>query len=95
MSTTAKCAHLVGLSIALSISLPSLAEEQDAASNKRYPTAQPMTVRMAGASRAIESPQMQEHATDVNTTQKKVDVPDPAVTPYMTYEGATSSNTDH
>ena len=95
MNTTAKYAHLVGLSIALSIALPSSAEEQDAASNKLYPTAKPMTVRTAGPSRAIESPQMQESAADVNTPQKKVDVPDPAVTPYMTYEGATSSNTDH
>ena len=94
MNTTAKYAHLVGLSIALSIALPISAKEQDAASNKLYPTAKPMTVRTAGPSRAIQSPQIQESATEVNTTQKKVDVPDPAVTPYMTYEGATSSNTD-
>ena len=95
MNTTAKYAQIIGLSIALSIALPSSAEEQDAASNKLYPTAKPMTVRTAGPSRAIKSQQIQESAAEVNTTQKKVDVPDPAVTPYMTYEGATSSNTDH
>ena len=94
MNTTAKYAQIIGLSIALSIALPSSAEEQDAASNKLYPTAKPMTVRTAGPSRAIKSQQIQESAAEVNTTQKKVDVPDPAVTPYMTYEGATSSNTD-
>ena len=95
MNTFTKYARLVGVGIAFSIALPVYAEEASAASNKIYPSAKPMVAKSTGPSRSIDSSQRIEDSTDATvTTKKKVDVPEPSVTPYMTYDGATNSNTD-
>ena len=95
MNTFTKYARLVGVGIAFSIALPVCAEEASAASNKIYPSAKPMVAKSTGPSRSIDSSQQIEDSTEATvTTKKKVDVPEPSVTPYMTYDGATNSNTD-
>ena len=95
MNTVTKYARLVGVGIAFSIALPVCAEEASTASNKIYPSAKPMVAKGKGPSRSIDSSQQIEDSTDTTaTTTKKAEVPDPSDTPYMTYEGATSSNTD-
>lgn len=95
MNTVTKYARLVGVGIAFSITQPVCAEEASAASNKIYSSAKPMVAKGTGPSRSIDSSQRIEDITEATvTTKKKVDVPDPSVTPYMTYDGATNSNTD-
>ena len=94
MNTPQSYASIVGLGIALLITLPCAADEQDAAQNKLYPSAKSIAVRQASPSRTFESPSMPESVGEANSTPKKSDVPDPTTTPYMTYEGATSSNSD-
>ena len=95
MNTVTKYARLVGVGIAFSIAQPVCAEEASAASNKIYPSAKPMVAKSTGPSRSIDSSQRIEDSTEATvTTKRKVDVPEPSVTPYMTYDGATNSNTD-
>lgn len=96
MNTVSKYARIVGVGIAFSIALPVCAEEEaSTASNKIYPSAKPMVAKGKGPSRSIDSSQQIEDNTDAPaTTTKKAEVPDPSYTPYMTYDGATSSNTD-
>lgn len=94
MNTFTKYARLVGVGIVFSIALPVCAEETNAATNKIYLSAKPVLAKAVGAPRSMTTPQIQDSADEIKTTPITAEVPDPSVTPYMTYDGATSSNTD-
>jgi len=95
MNTFTKYASLIGVGIVFSVALPVYAEDQSAAPNKIYPSAKPMVAKGVGAPRAIDSLQEAKGNSNATTASKKnAEVPDPSITPYVTYEGATSSNTD-
>lgn len=95
MNTFTKYARLVGVGIVFSIALPVCAEETNAATNKIYPSAKPVVAKAVGAPRSIDSPQQTKDSADATAkSKKKADVPDPSITPYITYEGATTTNTD-
>ena len=94
MNTFTKYARLVGVGIVFSIALPVCAEEASAASNKIYPSAKPMVAKGTGPSRSMMLVQIRDRAGEMKTTKDNADVLDLSVTPYMTYDGATNSNTD-
>jgi len=94
MSTFSKIARLVGVGVVFSIALPVYAEDSSAASNKVYASAKPIVVKASGAPRSMTLPQSRDSESEMKTTPNTAEAPDPSVTPYMTYDGATSSNTD-
>jgi len=95
MNAISKHALLIGVGIVFSVALPVYAEDESAAPNKIYPGAKPLVTKGTGAPRPIDSLQEAPDSVDAtSTTKKKAEVPDPTVTPYVTYEDANSSNTD-
>lgn len=85
--------HTLGLAIALAAALPVSAEERDAQENRAVITVKPV------ASKAIvqqlDGDVMQGlEAPAAGPAPQKDEEVDPAITPYVTYDGAANSNPD-
>lgn len=95
MNTFSRYARLVGVGIVFSIALPAYAKDASPSPNKIYSVAKPTVARGTGPSRAIDVQQPTQDSNDAPaTTKKKADAVDPSITPYVTYEGATNTNTE-
>lgn len=85
--------HTLGLAIALTATLPVSAEERNAQENRAVITVKPV------ASKAIAQPfdgdVMQGlEAPAAGPAPQKNEGVDPAITPYITYDGAANTNPD-
>lgn len=97
MNTFTKYARLVSVGIVFSVALPVYAEDESVAPNKIYPSAKPMVAKSWESGRSsVYSPTSETslRQDDTEATKRNAEAPDPSTTPYVTYEGATSSNTD-
>jgi len=81
--------QILGLAFALAATLPVSAEERGVPEHRADTTAS------KGMSQPLDGDVMQGlEAPAAGPATQKDEGPDPAITPYMTYDGAANSNTD-
>lgn len=83
----------LGLVLALTIALPSIAEEQPLRQPPPAPSTPPVATPAHTPSRGEDFMQKFE-APAAGVAVQKDEAPDPGYTPYLTYDGAVTSNTD-
>lgn len=85
--------HTLGLAFALAAALPVSAEERVIQENRAETTVKPVASKVIAQPLDGDVMQGLEAPAAGLSPQKQV-APDPAITPYITYDGAASSNSD-
>lgn len=93
MKNSQNVIRIAGLAIALAITLPVSAAEEDVPRYKGHATAQPMVAKTTTPSRTGETQQTKDSAPET-ATKKKENTSDQAQMPYVTYDGAANAPSD-